>query len=202
MAEHGAEQFAAGVVEALGGGQVGLGVSDRVQLGEGHAGLEKGVGVVERLERLVGRGDGLARIATADLAGRVAVLDREQAWAVVVEERRELALREVVDQVGVAPRDVVAAEVFAHDVAILALDEGVVVAVPGPRLGELDVQLVEQVGDAVVDVLGAVVGMDPLMAKGNRSIRPSSRGTGKRSEMARTAPTNSYCVTSSTTLIR
>ena len=96
IAEHRAEQLAAGVVEALGGGQVGLGVGDRVQPGEGQAGLE--VGVVERLERLVGRGDALARIAAPDLAARVAVLDREQAGQVVVEERREAPLGEVVDQ--------------------------------------------------------------------------------------------------------
>ena len=67
-----------------------------------------------------------------------------------------------------ALRDVVVAEVLAHDVAVLALDEGVVVAVPGPRLGELDVQLVEQVGDVVADVLGAVVGMEPFDHEGKQ----------------------------------
>ena len=41
---------------------------------------------------------------------------------------------------------------------------------------------------------------NPLASKGNASISASSTGTGKRSESASTAATNSYCVTSSTRL--
>ena len=56
--------------------------------------------------------------------------------------------------------DVVVAEVVADDGAVLALHQGVVVALASPRLGELaDVQFVEQRGDLMVDVLRAVVGM-------------------------------------------
>ena len=79
-----------------------------------------------------------------------------------------MLLGEVVDQGGVALRDVVVAELFAHDVSVLALDEGVVVAVPGARLGELDVQLVEQLGDAMIDVLGAVVRMEAFDHEGEQ----------------------------------
>ena len=188
-------------------GQVGLRVGDGVEPVERQAGLQMGVRIVERLERLVGRGDALARIAAPDLACRVAVLDREQAGAVVVEERREHALGEGrpqavgVDPGGVALRDVVVAEVLAHDVADLALDQGVVVAVPRPRLGELDVQLDEHAGDAAVDVLGAGASLrdalsawQPLISNGTSPMSPFRSGTRKRSEMAGTAPTNSYWV--------
>jgi hypothetical protein len=47
--------------------------------------------------------------------------------------------------------------VLAHDGAILRFGQRVVVAVPRPRLGELDVDLVEQLGDLIIDVLTAVV---------------------------------------------
>ena len=44
---------------------------------------------------------------------------------------------------------------------VLALDQSVVVGVPGARLGELaDMELVQECGDAAVDVLRAVVGVE------------------------------------------
>ena len=55
----------------------------------------------------------------------------------------------------------------ADDRAVLGLDERVVVRVAGPGLGEGgDVELVEQVGDLAVDVLGAVVGVEGLDGEG------------------------------------
>jgi len=52
------------------------------------------------------------------------------------------------------------AQVLADDRAVLAFHEGIVIATAGAGFGEfLDVELVEQGGDAMVDVLGAVVGM-------------------------------------------
>ena len=68
---------------------------------------------------------------------------------------------ERVDERREALRDVVVAEEPAHDVGVLALDEGVVGGAPRTRLGEVpDVQLVEQRGHGVVDVLGVVVGVE------------------------------------------
>lgn len=61
----------------------------------------------------------------------------------------------------VALLDAAASEPLADDGAVLGLDEGVVVGAPRSGLGELsDVKLVEQPGDVVVDVLGAVVGVE------------------------------------------
>src|SRR3546814_10210806 len=54
----------------------------------------------------------------------------------------------------------------ANDHTILGLDQGVVVAVPGPGLGELGVQLIEQVRNAPVDVFATIVRMHPTDAKG------------------------------------
>ena len=65
------------------------------------------------------------------------------------------------------------AEVLAHHARVLALGESVVVAVAGAGLGELpDAQLVEQGGDTVVDVLGAVVGVNALNHEGERLDKP------------------------------
>ena len=71
------------------------------------------------------------------LAACVAALGGEQARAVEVQERRELALREGVDDAREAPRDVVVAEPPADRVRVLPLDQRVVVRAPRPRLGEL-----------------------------------------------------------------
>ena len=82
------------------------------------------------------------------------------AGAVEVQVRRQHVLGEGVDALSEAAGDVGVAEVLAHEGAVLGLDQGVVVAAAGARLGEfLDVELVEQLGDAVVDVLRAVVGV-------------------------------------------
>jgi hypothetical protein len=68
-------------------------------------------------------------------------------------------LAEGVDLGGRALGDMRVAEVFAHDGAVLGLRQAVVVAVSGPRFGELDAELVQGFGHGVVDVLRAVVGM-------------------------------------------
>ena len=63
--------------------------------------------------------------------------------------------------------DVGASEPPADDVAVLGLDQRAVVGAPGPRFGELtDVELVEQADDAVIDVLGAVVGVEAQNPEG------------------------------------
>ena len=85
-------------------------------------------------------------------------LDGEVAGPVVVEEQRQHVVREVFDARRVAPGDVGVAEMAPDHGAVLALDEGVVVGALRAGLGELlDVELVEQPGGPVVDVLRAVV---------------------------------------------
>ena len=60
---------------------------------------------------------------------------------------------EGIEQAGPALRDVGMAEELAHDMAVLAFHQGVVVAVPGAGLGELDAQFLQQPGDPVVDIV-------------------------------------------------
>lgn len=160
LVEDDAEQFALFRVEFGGGGQVGLGVGNAVELLEGDSGLEAVSGTGDPLQRLVRRGDAPARTGPLDLALGVAALDREQAGPVMVREGRQALPGERVDLGGEALGDVVVAEVLARHVGVLALDQGVVVAAPGARLGELDVELGEQVGHPMVDVLRAVVGVE------------------------------------------
>ena len=93
-----------------------------------------------------------------------------------------------------------AAEVPAHHAGVLALDEGVVVGAPGARLGELaDVQLVQQRGDAVVDVLGAGASLrdalsawKPSTRNGNMASSASEQRNHEPLGDARQAPTCSY----------
>ena len=62
--------------------------------------------------------------------------------------------------------DVAVAEVLAHDRGVLALDQCVVVAASGAAFGELDMELLQQPGDLVVDVLGAVVRVEAADEEG------------------------------------
>ncbi len=138
--------------------QIGHRVGDLVEFGDGLAGLQEPLGVGHGLQLLVGRRHVLAPIPAADLAVAVADLGGEKAGMVVVQLRREHALGEGVDLWGEVPGDVVVPETLAHHRGVLALDQRVVVGSAGARLREVgDVQLVEQPGHLVVDVLGTVV---------------------------------------------
>ena len=84
-----------------------------------------------------------------------------------VEEGGEGVPQEGVDTGGEGPRDVGVAEPLAHDAPVPGFDEGVVVGATGARLGEgADAELVEQLDDAVVDVLRSVVGVQGLDGEG------------------------------------
>ena len=58
------------------------------------------------------------------------------------------------------------ADVLAHHGPVFAFHQSVVSGAIGPRLGELDQQLVEQPGQAVIEELRAVVGVEAAQAKG------------------------------------
>ena len=120
-----------GVVERVGGVEVADGVGGGVELVEGDAGFEEALGVVEGLELVIGGHHVAVVVALGDAALGVEGVGGEQAGAVVVEEGREHVLCELVDLGGEAARDVAVAEVLAHYAGVLALGEGVVVAVAG-----------------------------------------------------------------------
>ena len=155
------EQLAAFGLDTPGGLEVRLRGGDRVEQREVDPGLEEPVGAGERAEPGVGRHDVCGEMLAPDLAVGIAVLGGEQAGAVEIEERRQGGLGEGrpdgrADLGREALRDVVVAEPAADHVGVLAFSEGIVVGVPRPGLREaLDAQLVEQRGDAVVDVLAA-----------------------------------------------
>ena len=60
---------------------------------------------------------------------------------------------------GVALRDVGVAQMLADDRAVLGLGQAVVVGMAWPILGEFGTEFVQHLGDLVVDVLRAVVGV-------------------------------------------
>ena len=168
----------AGGVDGGGGVEVADREGEGVEFGAGDAGLEEALGVVERLELVVGRGD----VGVGVALGRPAVvadgLDGKVTGPVVVEERRQHVVREVVDARRVAPGDVGVAEMAPDHGAVLALDEGVVVGAPRAGLGELlDVELVEQPGGPVVDVLRAVVCVEAHDPEGKASMSCSRTGS-------------------------
>ena len=65
----------------------------------------------------------------------------------IVEVRIEVLVVKVIQPAGPALRNVGMAKELAHHVTVLAFHQGVVVAVPGAGLGELDAQLLQQPGD-------------------------------------------------------
>ncbi|WP_420635202.1 hypothetical protein [Candidatus Palauibacter sp.] len=106
-------------------------------------------------------------MALLDAAAGALDLGGEEAGPVEVEEGAEVVAEEAVDGGGALGGDVGASEPPSDAGAVPGLDEGVVVGAPWPGLGELgDVELLEHPGDAVVDVLGAVVGVEALDAEG------------------------------------
>ncbi len=68
---------------------------------------------------------------------------------------------EAVDRGRVPLGDEVPAQVFPYAAAILALHKGIIVAMPCPRLGLLDEELVQEFGHNLVDVFRAIVRVKP-----------------------------------------
>ena len=162
-----AEQGLAGALHAFGGIEAGHSVRQAVEFLEGNAGFEEVLGMGQRPELVVGGGDLVLGVFPASAPVGSRDLDGEEAGAMMVEEGGERVAKEGVDPRGEVFGDVGASEPPADDVAVLGLDEGVVVGAPGSRFGELaDVELVEQTDDPVVDVLGAVVGMEAQHPEG------------------------------------
>ena len=91
---------------------------------------------------------------------------------IVIQVRCQNHAMEAVQQLGVGPREVPVAENPAEHAAVLALRQAAVVSAPRARLGELrHAQLPQQRGHLVVDVLGAIVGVEALHGKGERLQR-------------------------------
>ena len=134
---------------------------ERIEGFEGDAGLEEVVECGQRAELFIGRHEGGIGVA---LTLPAFVIDEdlwEEAGPVEVEVGREDVEGKVVDGESEAAWDVSVTEMLAHDRAVLAFDQGIVVGLSGAGLGELgDVEFVEHGGDAVIDVLRAVIGVE------------------------------------------
>jgi len=72
---------------------------------------------------------------------------------VIVDVGVEIFLVEFIDQWRPFLRDVVIAQMLADNGAVLAFYQRIVVAPAGAGLGEVDEQFIEQIRDALVDVL-------------------------------------------------
>src|SRR3546814_18636250 len=77
----------------------------------------------------------------------------EQTRPVQVQVRIQVLSAEIIDWCGKALRDMAVAEDLAYDRSILALGQGIIARAPGPRIGQFRIELLEQPGDAVIDVL-------------------------------------------------
>ena len=127
--------------------------------------------------------------------------DGEETGAVEVQVGGEDLLGEGVDAFSVTAGDVAVSEVLADDRAVLALDEGVVVAAAGSGLGELvDVEGLQPGGDFVVDELRTVVGVESADVEGERPEQGFEDGGEQGVSMRSTEPMNWNWVTSSTRL--
>ena len=77
-----------------------------------------------------------------------------------VQVRIEVVVVECADNFSKALRDVLMTKYLAHNRAVFAFDERVVIRGSRSRLGELNEQLVEQFGDMPIDILGTIVGVE------------------------------------------
>ena len=131
----GPKEPVAGRIEGVGGLVVAQSRGDGVELREGRPGRQAGGGPGQRFQLLIGGHDVGIAVALAHATLGIDLFDGEEAGPVEVEVRRQDLLGEGVDLRGVAAGDVAVAEMLADDRAVLALDEGVVVAAAraGPR---------------------------------------------------------------------
>ena len=149
----GAQERPAGAPDALGRPETSGPHGDAVELLEGDSGPEEALGVGESAEAVVGSGDLGLGVALFHASGLGDLLDGEQAGPVEVEQGGEFLAQEGVDEVreGVGHEDV--AEPPADHRAVLALDEGIVVAPFRPRLREgSDMELGEETGSQILTV--------------------------------------------------
>ena len=160
------EQIGLGLLHRLSCGQVGLGVGLGLHVVQRDTGLEADQPLRAELRQTRQWSlHVLVAIALDDLALGADDLGGEQARAVQIEPRIEGFFVERVDGLGVLLRDVAVAHVLPDHAGVLALGQGVVVAVARARFGLLDAQLLQHQGDLAVDVLRAVVGVKALDLK-------------------------------------
>ena len=148
-------------MQGVGGRVVADSVSDLIQYRKAQTRFQIRVCVGDGFEFLIGCHQGLVRIAFSLFPGLVGDSNREQTGPVIVDVGIEVSAVKVIEQAGLALRDVGMAEQLAHHVTVLAFHQGIVVAVPGTGLGKLDTQFLQQPGDPTVDVFRAVVGVEP-----------------------------------------
>ena len=72
----------------------------------------------------------------------------------------------VIELRGPVAGDRVIAQVLADDAGVLGFRQGVIIAMTRPRLGELDVEFLEERSHAVIDVLRPVIGMKAVNDEG------------------------------------
>ena len=147
------EERLSGPLDLLAGLQAGHGVRCGVELLEGGARLQKALGPGERPELLVRGPDQLLGILPATASVLPLDLDGEETGAVMVEEGGEMVAQERVGIRCQRLRDVAAPQPPANDVAVLGLDQRVVVRAPGPRLREVRCPI----GNGVLRVVRNVV---------------------------------------------
>ena len=131
----GTEEFVAGMLDGLGGIEVGGCDGQLVERVEGDARPEEVFGAGHGFETLVGCGDVFLPVASLHAAVGAGDLGGEEAGPVEVEEGAEVVVEEGVDLGDEGVGDVDVAEPPADDGAVLGLDERVVVRVAGPGLG-------------------------------------------------------------------
>ena len=148
-------------MQGIGGRVVTDSVSDVIQYRKAQARFQIRFGVGDGFEFLIGCHQGFVRITLALFPGLVSDGLWEQTGPMIVDVGIEVLAMKVIEQAGPALRDMGMAEQLAHDMTVLAFHQGVVVAVPGAGLGELDTQFLQQPGDPPVDVFRAVVGVEP-----------------------------------------
>jgi len=152
----GPEESLPGLVHSLGDLIVAHRVGEFIKKIEGEIPFQVGVRVRQGLQLLVGRAHAGVGVSFLLLSLLVGVDLGEVAGSMEVEVGVEVLEAVLVDSSGIPLGNVCVAELLADDSAVLRLYEGIVVALTRARLGELDEELVEELGDDAVDELRAI----------------------------------------------
>ena len=155
-----------GRIQVFGGLLIADYGGDVIELLQRPSWLEVLFGLGQGFQFVIGGHHGLIGVPLPRFPLGVDHHHREKAGPVKVDVRIEVVAREDVELWCPLLGDVDIAQLLPNDRPIFAFHSGIVVAMAGAGLGQFDQQLVEQSDHVLIDVLGAVVGMERQNDKG------------------------------------
>ena len=87
---------------------------------------------------------------------------------VVIQKGNQVLSIEVIEVIRPFLLDRIIAKSLTYDGCIFAFSQGIIVAMPGPRLGSFDLQFIEELYDVMIDIFRAIVRVKTFNLKGEQ----------------------------------